>query len=73
MERQCGVKDCTNKLFARGYCRKHHKQVETEGKLLPLQTIRKTCSVEACKSHPSTKGLCGKHYMQTLRHGKVVS
>jgi hypothetical protein len=49
---ECIIKDCSNKVKARGLCHKHYKEL----------ILKSVCEVEDCKEKVHAKKLCYKHY-----------
>lgn len=62
MDKQCSVPFCSNRYYAKGYCRHHYYFVTRYGNPDTKQPIPKTCTYEGCTEPHHAKGLCEKHY-----------
>lgn len=59
----CLAVDCSDTVYARGYCVRHYYQMKNHGKLLPETLPKKAaCSVKECERRAIAKGYCRKHY-----------
>lgn len=63
--RVCGIEGCENKIYARGFCRKHYEKYLDLGVIKRLDPNKPIiCSIEGCDSKFYGKGYCNKHYQR---------
>lgn len=71
----CKVDDCSTKMYALEYCKKHYNRFKKNGDPLVKSTRivqgELTCSDESCAIPAYCKGLCRGHY-QRQRNGVVI-
>lgn len=64
MERKCSVPKCTNKNWARGYCKGHYtrwRRGQELGEGPTKKHVKGICSVSGCSRVHDSNGLCSEH------------
>lgn len=77
-DRVCSVRYCDSTLYAKTYCGRHYKQVQTKGSVQPERVkVIRSCSIDGClrsnRIHKNN-GLdyCNKHYLHMRRFGRIL-
>jgi 5-methylcytosine-specific restriction endonuclease McrA len=71
----CKIDGCPNKVYAKEYCKKHHKRFWKHGDAtITLKNRenwkgRKTCIIDGCNNFRVGFGYCRKHYKKFKRYG----
>jgi hypothetical protein len=65
LDNLCIANDCENAGYSKGYCRKHHQQVELYGQV--HEKIERHCNIKGCHNKFFAKDRCQKHYHQLYR------
>ena len=76
IEKKCSTTGCESRAHARGYCRKHYRQLYRNGEIRPERedwhkAMGVKCAVAGCEGRLSAKGYCYKHYRQIWDYGKI--
>ena len=66
----CATAGCGRKVYARGHCGRHYKQLLRHGEVRPDLEPR-CCAVVACGRTAVTRGWCHGHYLRWSRTGDV--
>lgn len=66
----CEAPSCRKKVYARGHCVRHYRQLLRHGAVQPDRGPRQ-CSVPACERQAATRGWCHGHYLRWTRTGDV--
>jgi hypothetical protein len=66
----CEVGDCGRKVYARGHCARHYKQLLRHGAVQPDRAPA-ACAVDGCDRRAVTRGWCHGHYLRWSRQGDV--
>jgi hypothetical protein len=68
----CLLEECSNQLYAKGYCKKHYSQKRDAGEFGQYRKRRiwgnGKCEIDECQSRVHAKGFCTKHYSRLLRY-----
>lgn len=77
-EKICSVEGCLFPARAKGFCLKHYKNFNQNGKPVsdrPNKNARqpKMCSAQGCDHFVYAKGYCRVHYMRQWRKSRVKS
>lgn len=67
----CQVDGCGARLYAKGLCEKHYRQVRRHGSVQPDPGVA-DCAVEGCDRRAVTRGWCHGHYLRWSRTGDVA-
>ena len=65
----CSVVDCSEKHYARGWCRKHYQRWRKHGEVSLKLTEERGCSIKGCGGAHASRGWCDTHYRRWLKHG----
>lgn len=69
----CTIRNCTNKVFCKGWCSKHYSRWQRHGNPEHDHTLtydkNKPCKIPGCNSPVWAKTMCGKHYRRWERTG----
>lgn len=68
--RPCGAAGCERRVYARGYCERHYRQVLRSGAVQPDRAPAE-CAVPGCGRKAVTRGWCHGHYLRWSRTGDV--
>ncbi|MHC4389873.1 MAG: hypothetical protein ACYTFT_15065 [Planctomycetota bacterium] len=73
-DKNCQVKDCETKHYAKSLCKKHYTQVLRHGRLTPERErgIERICGVESCERTDTVGRFCRKHARQIRTHGRLT-
>jgi hypothetical protein len=73
-ERKCTVDSCTNRHYAKDYCKKHYAQVLRHGKLTPERErgAVRVCLADGCGRTDTIHWYCRKHARQMRVHGRLT-
>lgn len=66
----CQAPDCARKVYARGLCARHYRQLLRHGKVQPDKSPA-TCAVGGCGRAAASRGWCHAHYLRWIRSGDV--
>ena len=66
----CEAPDCDRKVYARGHCARHYKQLLRHGQVRP-DPAPTPCAVAGCGRRAVTRGWCHGHYLRWSRTGDV--
>jgi hypothetical protein len=66
----CAATGCERKIYARGHCGRHYKQLLRHGQVQPDQAPM-GCAVAGCGRRAVTRGWCHGHYLRWSRSGDV--
>ncbi len=66
----CQVRDCDRRVYARGHCARHYKQLLRHGEVRPDRQPA-SCSVLDCERPAASRGWCHGHYLRWTRTGDV--
>jgi hypothetical protein len=64
----CAAAGCERRIYARGHCGRHYKQLLRRGEVQPDRAPR-ACAVEGCGRRAVTRGWCHGHYVRWSRTG----
>ena len=63
----CVIKNCSNKTFLKGFCKKHYLSISKGEK---FKGIDEYCVVKGCNNlRKNSKYFCSKHYARYRKHG----
>lgn len=66
----CKVDNCTNKLFARGHCVRHYRELLNTPALPRIKgSAEGVCSIDNCETRIYAKNYCRSHYERNRKHG----
>lgn len=69
----CQLSDCSNKSYAKDFCKKHYSQKRDAGEFGQYRKRRLwgdgKCEIEDCDLRIHAKGFCSSHYSRLLRQG----
>ncbi|MFP5220514.1 MAG: HNH endonuclease [Actinomycetes bacterium] len=68
--RTCPAAGCDRKVYARGWCERHYRQVLRRGEVQPDRAPAE-CAVLGCGRKAVTRGWCHGHYLRWSRTGDV--
>lgn len=73
-ERACKTRDCNQRHYAKGFCKKHYTQVLRHGKLTPERErgVTRVCAAKDCGRTDTIHGYCRKHARQIRVHGHLT-
>lgn len=66
----CEAAECERKVYARGHCSRHYKQLLRHGQVQP-DRAPVDCAVPGCGRKAVTRGWCHGHYLRWSRAGDV--
>lgn len=66
----CEAPACDRKVYAKGHCGRHYKQLLRHGQVQPDREP-KTCAVDHCDRKAVSRGWCHGHYLRWMRTGDV--
>ena len=66
----CEAAECERKVYARGHCSRHYKQLLRHGQVQP-DRAPVDCAVPGCGRKAVTRGWCHGHYLRWSRQGDV--
>lgn len=67
----CNVKGCSNKYYAKKFCRIHYARNNYNNKPKKIKAIKvvKKCIIDGCNNDYNSKGYCSTHYSRYRRNG----
>jgi hypothetical protein len=67
------VGGCTDKHFARGWCRKHYARWKRNGDLALRHVNVGLCSVDECERPAERRKMCRPHYRRWMKYGDATT
>jgi hypothetical protein len=67
---RCGAAGCEGRVYARGHCERHYRQLLRTGDVVPDRAPVE-CAVPGCGRKAVTRGWCHGHYLRWSRTGDV--
>ncbi len=70
----CTVDDCDRRIYARGHCERHYRQLLRRGSIPAAPAPPPVnCKVQTCERRAVTRGWCHGHYLRWRRTGEVAA
>ena len=72
--KRCSSRDCENRHYAKGFCKKHYTQLARHGRLTPERErgVVRVCGVDRCGRTDTIGQFCRKHARQIRTHGRLT-